>query len=122
MNVTYKDGKRLGEVYIPLINFTISGMDDLFNTISFSFMIHYNNEDLQKLSEKPTKINKNIIESEIYLDTSYEESSGPLDIYLNESIYQDTANFFVAKLGSGKYVFKGSIPSESIFFWFTINF
>lgn len=122
MNVTYQDGKRVGETYSPLINFELSGTDDLFNVISFSFMVHFREEELKKLTDKPTKINKNIIESETYLTTSYEESNGPLDIYLNESMYHDTANFFVAKLEDKKYVFKGSVPSESIFFWFTIDF
>lgn len=121
-NVTYQDGKRVEETFSPLICFELSGTDDLFNTISFSFMVHYNKEDLEKLNENPTKINKNIIESEVVLNTSYEKASGPLDIYLNESMYQDTANFFAAKLGDKKFIIKGSIPSESIFFWFIIDF
>ncbi len=121
-NVTYLDGKFAEETFSPLICFELNGVDELFNTITFSFMVHYDEESINKLNENPTKINHHIIDSEMYLSTSYEKTNGPLTVDLEESMYHDTANFFVAKIKDKKYIFKGSIPSETIFFWFQIDF
>ncbi len=120
--VEYKDGKKNKEIISPLLCLEISGVDTFFNTFSFSYSIDIGLEDLNKLSNNPNHINDKIIEGEIFFSNPYETSNGPISIYLEESMYHETAHFFVAKKEENKFVFKGTIPSESVFFWFDLDF
>ena len=109
MSIEYEDGKRKGETYSPILCFSISAEDSLFNTFTFSFELNMDLGELNKLANKPNDINKYVIEGETFLNNPYENHcGGPM--------------FLVSKIEENKFIFKVCIPEETFFCWFKVDF
>ncbi len=118
--VEYENGKKKEDEYSPIIYFSISADDQNNKIHSFDFAINMDVDMLNKMSDKPTNINKYIIQGETYFWDPYEDSEVPEFFDLEEDIYHFTPSYMVQKLDDKKFAFK--IQYQNLFIWFHIDF
>ena len=120
--IEYENGKRKNEEFSPVINFSISADDETKKTYSFDFMVNMDVSMLNEMSDKPTNINKYIIQGETFFWDAHTNLQVPefMSFELEENIYQFTPNFSVQKLNHNQFAFK--IQYQNLFIWFHIDF
>lgn len=122
MHVEYIDGKRNGETYKNLIDFSISAEDEFFNTFTFCFALEIELEQLKSLPmNTPININEYILPGEVSFYNPYKEKWYPFHLYLEEDGYHEITNFFVTKIEENKFVFKVQASEIGVFFWFHVE-
>ena len=119
-HVEYEDGKRKGENFSPTIDFSISADDENQKTYSFDFMVNMDINILNKMPDKPTNINKYVVQGEVFFANPDTKGIEFMDFYEEENIYHFTPSFWVQKLEDKKIAFK--VQYQNLFIWFHVDF
>ena len=125
VSVYYSD-KHVEDIYKPVINFEIYGVDNNANEAFISFELNIGLTELNKHSNTPTNIINKVSKSEAFIKRPNEINSTFLDFeFPNDTIddiYKNISSVWISKLDNNKFILKICIPSENVFSYFVVDF
>lgn len=124
---TYYKDKSEEEIYNPIINISLEGVDYKANNESWiSFELNIGLKELNKYTSIPTNIISKLSKGESFIKRPNQETSEELYFYIptqtQEDMYNNLSSIWVSKLDKNIFLFKICIPSEQVFAYFRIDF